>query len=658
MTEIERRLFQAIEDGSKSIVEAVLEKGVDPNTLNKSKISALSFAADINSPLEVIFALIKGGAHIDPTVTEDLLHRAIKGGHLELVKALVDSEVEVENLVGEYELDLAIDANSYELVSFLLDNDAAPDWGYRLSIGPILTASTVLEDYLLMVDKWVTEHTVQAKGSPEEALKLAMDTNDPGLSDILFSISTGPTFIDDFDMEPVLTAIETLKIYLLICDWGIEDYGRDYGDNPFIFDVWKAGLIRMARMLAHTSTMRVLDDNLNPPITTAYYDGEYEFINFLAEMGVTADSFTDNPYRMPLGLAISSGDLDGILEASKWGHLRSALWGRDEDGAAPWIDCVEKGEADAVEFCLENGANPLFRGVSSTTWQEVDAFDLALARFEVTTLQVFLNSAPPASLDGMIERLGEFAVSEGQLDKLELAIKASVNLEALSSALEQAIKDEKFEIILHLIEAGVPINPKNDNIAAILFRACEEDKIDLIKAFLKAGVPAEIQNKDSDTLLMHAASYVVSAELVQALLDSGANVNSITKRNGWTPLIHAATYNASSDVVQALLTAGADVNARSTDGMSPLLRAAQHDATSDVIKLLLNNGADINAQNDKGQSALEIAVISPLAHPAIIELLLDAGADINAPTSSGESIYDLALKNQRLVDAEVIKRLR
>ena len=62
-------------------------------------------------------------------------------------------------------------------------------------------------------------------------------------------------------------------------------------------------------------------------------------------------------------------------------------------------------------------------------------------------------------------------------------------------------------------------------------------------------------------------------EVVQALLDKGANVNAKTEK-GTTALMMASS-TGQTDVVQMLLENGANVNAKTSYSLTALMRAAE-----------------------------------------------------------------------------------
>ena len=60
-----------------------------------------------------------------------------------------------------------------------------------------------------------------------------------------------------------------------------------------------------------------------------------------------------------------------------------------------------------------------------------------------------------------------------------------------------------------------------------------------------------------------------SVEIVDALVQAGANSNLSDERYGYSPLIFAA-WKGHADVVEKLVAAGADVTFRGEDGQSAL----------------------------------------------------------------------------------------
>lgn len=160
------------------------------------------------------------------------------------------------------------------------------------------------------------------------------------------------------------------------------------------------------------------------------------------------------------------------------------------------------------------------------------------------------------------------------------------------------------------------------------------------------------------TPLHRAALYNENAEVVQVLLDAGAQVDA---RNGFfdtcsecTPLQAAIMYNESAEVVKALLAAGADPNARDRAGFTPLHRAAWHNQDPSVVERLLLAGADLEVRDGGDWSGCRMC--TPLhraamsnKNPAVVEALLAAGADQMSESKKGKTPLQVARKRNRKV---------
>lgn len=158
------------------------------------------------------------------------------------------------------------------------------------------------------------------------------------------------------------------------------------------------------------------------------------------------------------------------------------------------------------------------------------------------------------------------------------------------------------------------------------------------------------------TALHRAVLYNENAEVVQALLDAGAQVDARHKydyHSKGTALHLAVRYNENPEVVKVLLKAGADPNAQDRSEYTPLHVAATSSENPVVIKALLKAGADLEAR-DRGNWS-DCKRCTPLHYaamyntPAVIEVLMAAGANQMAWNKKGKTPLQVASKRNRRV---------
>ena len=138
---------------------------------------------------------------------------------------------------------------------------------------------------------------------------------------------------------------------------------------------------------------------------------------------------------------------------------------------------------------------------------------------------------------------------------------------------------------------------------------------------------AQAADGSGSSTLMHAA-YAGTVEIMEALLDSGADLKASNRRKATA--LHWAISDPAK--VKLLLMKGADVDAKTVDGRTPLYSAASLPTGASVVRLLLEVGADADARTITGNTPLFAAVTAGVEN---VRLLLDKGANPNATSQTG-----------------------
>lgn len=205
--------------------------------------------------------------------------------------------------------------------------------------------------------------------------------------------------------------------------------------------------------------------------------------------------------------------------------------------------------------------------------------------------------------------------------------------------------------------------------------AADSEAVEMVDWLLKnnAYVDAETvgYSHPGRTALHFAASKRSGAgtQMVKSLLSGGAKATARTRQGGNTPL-HYAVDGRCVATVQALIDSGADVNAVNGSGLTPLHKAASVPGLEEVVKALLGGGADPNKKTSIGtvtaaramtslkasrtlwqksnegitsQSALHIAVKVKDAERTVEALLEQDKTDPNIRDGAGRTPLHLAV---------------
>ncbi len=161
-----------------------------------------------------------------------------------------------------------------------------------------------------------------------------------------------------------------------------------------------------------------------------------------------------------------------------------------------------------------------------------------------------------------------------------------------------------------------------------------------------------------DTLL-HLAAAGYRLEIVDLLLQVGANPNAAKNRRKSTPLHYASDGCITQpawdpklqvETIRCLIKHGANIHSQDMNGATPLHRAVRTRSAA-AVKFLLRSGSDPLAKNKPGSTAFHLAVQNtgrggsgePIAIDAqreIIEHFLSLGVSSNLKDSRGKSVRD------------------
>jgi ankyrin repeat protein len=179
---------------------------------------------------------------------------------------------------------------------------------------------------------------------------------------------------------------------------------------------------------------------------------------------------------------------------------------------------------------------------------------------------------------------------------LSLAVAAATPLRVAESPVADAAEQNDVEAVRALLRRGADPNaPQSDGLTALHWAALR-DNAQLVEVLRYAGANLRPLTRAGGYTPLHLAAREGHVAVARALLSAGASPDVMTA-TGVTALHFAAMANA-PELVNALVEHGADLNVPDAyQGRTPLIFAASGDAV-DAISALLVAGADPSAQTD------------------------------------------------------------
>ncbi|XP_039183138.1 serine/threonine-protein kinase TNNI3K isoform X1 [Crotalus tigris] len=194
------------------------------------------------------------------------------------------------------------------------------------------------------------------------------------------------------------------------------------------------------------------------------------------------------------------------------------------------------------------------------------------------------------------------------------------------------IKEKELTELRHVFSSDeafskVNLNYRTENGLSLLHLCCicSGHKTHIRTLMLKGLRPSRLTRNGFTAL--HFAAYKDNAELLTALLHSGADVQQVGY--GALTALHIATIAGHHEAVDILLQHGAYVNVQDAVFFTPLHIAAYY-GHEQVTRLLLKCGADVNVSGEVGDRPLHLASAKGFLN--IAKLLMEEGtkADVNA----------------------------
>ncbi|OAF64224.1 Ankyrin repeat domain-containing protein 29 [Intoshia linei] len=153
--------------------------------------------------------------------------------------------------------------------------------------------------------------------------------------------------------------------------------------------------------------------------------------------------------------------------------------------------------------------------------------------------------------------------------------------------------------------------------------ATQNGNLEIVKLLLNNHAPVDLTSFDGGTALHCCCQVNDRTEIINCLLEHGANTN-LQISDGATPLF-MCSQNSNIDISKILIKFGANVNLCRNDQCSPLWIATQF-GHADMVAFLIQNGSEVDAARKDGSTPLFKAAAA--GDCVIAQILLNANASV------------------------------
>lgn len=169
------------------------------------------------------------------------------------------------------------------------------------------------------------------------------------------------------------------------------------------------------------------------------------------------------------------------------------------------------------------------------------------------------------------------------------------------------------------------------------------DQVEAI--LLRHGAGSTTRSSDE----LWGAAKTGNIEAVKGFLADNADINAVDSKYGVTPLCWAA-FGGHAEIIELLIESGADVNAKNRDA-GTALHGAAFLGQAEVVALLIQKGADTNAKHESGDTPMDSANVD-WGTTQFIAGLLEIEVDREAVERGRDRVVDILRKHNAKRDGK------
>ncbi|BFZ26042.1 hypothetical protein BsWGS_29081 [Bradybaena similaris] len=315
------------------------------------------------------------------------------------------------------------------------------------------------------------------------------------------------------------------------------------------------------------------------------------------------------------------------------------------------INALRNGHTDCVQMLTKHGASLDIKYAFQSAVRENNSVHL---RYLAETFRVEIEQVISTK---EMSNLVVSAAREGHIDIIGVLLDAGAYINCVNSNKKTPLLEAKnADVVNFLVQRGAYMNkwrsdirnicsPLNYVLSSYYFQPDSVDKEKIIEALLKHHAAVNGRSRNFRTPLMLAVANRASQNIVQMLLDRGADISS--KDNHSSTVLHISAKINSTEHIELLLQQMKIrnvINAQNSKGLTALMMFTIK-CNYIAMKVLIDHGADVNIKDFHGNTALLLALYKHTQKPEILATLIQAGCDLNWQNTSGYTPLMLAAKS-------------
>jgi ankyrin repeat protein len=367
--------------------------------------------------------------------------------------------------------------------------------------------------------------------------------------------------------------------------------------NPLIFAA-KCGSAEMAEMLISKGADPNYSGSGMSPIGSAIINGNLAVLKILLKNGVVINP-KNRLDRSPLHIAARNGSLEIVKYLIDEGA--DVNFGEEKMKDTPLHYAAEGGNAPIIELLLEKGADIAAQNYSKETplvraikFSKSDAIRVLISKEKEKTTY-------SAAFMGDIKAVEEFLKKDPSL----------INSEYIKgiTPLYMAVIADQQETVKYLLGKGAKPDAIIIENETVISEAIRNGNIKMIKLLIDKGASVNFKSEVpyQGSTPLHAAAHIGRKDILEILLDSGADPNLWDSQRDYLPIEYAFNAN-NKEAAQLLAERGTNPNLMHKHEASILGYAIFHEFPT-VALIMIEKDGDPLLGKINGKSPLEIAAM-------------------------------------------------